>query len=333
MSTSRKRGFTLVELLVVISIIALLVGILLPALGKARATARQMKCSTHVRGIHQGLVAWSDDYNERFPTPSLIDAANQTEDGTMVNKNRTGNILSAMIFNRVINTDICVSPAEVDPNIQVMPEGRPNQNLFPGYEYASPSETVNPDAALYDPQFMGSPFSGERGVHQPLGNGFDFGNNSYAHAPVPTRGERYQKWSVAGTTATDAIVGNRGPVYEGGNFTCNPMPAADWPLASGATGEESLNLEIHGGKTSWEGNVVYGDGHVKFEKNAEPKELIVRCFGEKRKDNLFVDDETGPVGNHSNAYLRIWYDGIPADTDMTAAHVNPTGSFIWVDGR
>lgn len=62
-----RRAFTLIELLVVISIIALLIAILLPALGAARRAARQMQNSTHLRGIHQGLVAFANSNNEYYP--------------------------------------------------------------------------------------------------------------------------------------------------------------------------------------------------------------------------------------------------------------------------
>jgi prepilin-type N-terminal cleavage/methylation domain-containing protein/prepilin-type processing-associated H-X9-DG protein len=62
----QRRAFTLVELLVVITVIGLLIAILLPALGAARDAARNSACKNNLRQLGIGLHAYAEKHQERF---------------------------------------------------------------------------------------------------------------------------------------------------------------------------------------------------------------------------------------------------------------------------
>ena len=69
---NKSRAFTLVELLVVIGIISLLVGILVPALNRAKQSSENTKCLSNLRQLGMAAQMHSNDYNSRIPPAGLV---------------------------------------------------------------------------------------------------------------------------------------------------------------------------------------------------------------------------------------------------------------------
>jgi len=314
----KTRAFTLIELLVVIAIIALLVGILLPALGKARASARQLKDSTQVRGIVQALVVWASNNQSSYPLPSIIDpTTNTTSQGSATSwepKNTTGNIMSVLIQNGNISPEICISPAEANTG---------SVQRYDNYEYSQPRGAPTPTNALWDPKFHGVPGTGALGFNagaeflmNDANSTAGIGNQSYAHV-IPF-GKRRSQWSDT-YNSTEAVFGNRGPTYATSDSAAQGTAASNnrWTLVNGDGGTNSPTLLIHGGRNTWEGNIGYNDNHVNFETKPNPDTVVfTKSTGTTRTvpDNLFVNEtnqaggDTGQtIYNGTNAYLRAYF--------------------------
>ncbi len=120
---THKNGFTLVELLVVIAIIAILLSILMPALGKARTSAMQLKCTHNLKQINLTIQLYTDDYDNSYPC-----AADPISTGIWLWMGRGWRSLASPYLGNSIN--------EKNPSILFCPEDRVSKEKYESTSYS-----------------------------------------------------------------------------------------------------------------------------------------------------------------------------------------------------
>ncbi len=245
-----RNGFTLLELVCVIAIIALLFAMLMPSLSKVKKISTQVVCGTNLKGLGTAITVYANDYGDAYPElPGEGSWAKELGFDHSMERPGFGKGEAQEFAGRTITASWYLLVREAD---------------------VSPKSMVCPESSQYS-------FGGKYSVRSDISELWDFGDEPYKHVSYsmhnpygdyPAHGRMSASFAVAGDMSPWFVDGDVvGPGADGEA----PQLLFDEPSRSSSLGRGKRRINLansinHGGGGQ---NVLFADGHNSFEKRSD----------------------------------------------------------------